>query len=945
MTPTRHFLGWHAPIVELAVGRLIGGWRDGPPDLGRVVAVVPTLQSGRRLRQALAAAAASHNTGLFPPHTVTPDFFLRPDDRDTTIAGDAQRTAAWAQAASTCDIDHLRSLFPVKPESQSEPRWALDIAAKMSSLRSLLADNGLSIRDVASRGLEAVEETERWNDLATLERAYLDLLHGAGLKDPLEAEIRRAVHPPDLGEFDRIIVIAVPDPAPLAVRALDNIASRISTEVWVHAPPDKADMFDAWGRPIPEKWEEACIRLPDPDAIRLKGNGESQAEEIMAILAARGEVIDASTFAVAAPNQALFPSIEKAFADHAVQAYNPAGEPLSGHPLFHIVSSLVNLVLSRDYESLAALVRAPAVLTAVSRAHPEFEPGRALAQMDAFQNEHLASGLDDIREFLDADAGGRYRDFATVFATLCARISPFPRQAPPAFVRGFLAFVYEGVRLDMSRPDARMHLDAASLVESTLRDMEGALFTAPGLEPRMQLHILTDTLARKNLYVDHPENAVPVQGWLEIPWEPAPALVIAGMNEGYVPESVLGDVFLPDIPRERLGLKNNRVRFARDVYLFAAMIASRPAGGVSCIAGKIDVLGDPLKPSRLLFLCPDGELPDRARRLFAELDEPRQEVLQPQRQWLLKPPRVAAPDSLPVTAFRAYLECPFRFYLSHVAGMRAVDDRKLELDARDFGVACHRPLELLGRNADLAACTDEHVLRAFLHEQAGSFMREKYGRHLSLTLAVQLDAVKERLARVAHIEAGIRREGWRTVATEYRPGNGEGVIMNGMRIRGTIDRIDRRGDVIRILDYKTSDSPADPARSHVRAAADSAPGWACFSYRGKPNRWTDLQLPLYCLLLRQDAAYRSLAMECGYFNMPKAIGDTALALWDGIDENMLDSARSCALQVIENIRKGIFWPPAESVACDDFGDLSIDSLKNAVDVEGWRGAHEQSAEH
>ena len=48
--------------------------------------------------------------------------------------------------------------------------------------------------------------------------------------------------------------------------------------------------------------------------------------------------------------------------------------------------------------------------------------------------------------------------------------------------------------------------------------------------------------------------AIELRGWLELPWDDAPALVVTGMNEGMVPASGGSDLFLPDTLRRRLKL-------------------------------------------------------------------------------------------------------------------------------------------------------------------------------------------------------------------------------------------------------------------------------------------------------------------------------------------------------------------------------------------------------
>ena len=76
-----------------------------------------------------------------------------------------------------------------------------------------------------------------------------------------------------------------------------------------------------------------------------------------------------------------------------------------------------------------------------------------------------------------------------------------------------------------------------------------------------------------------PAGAIDLLGWLELLWEDAPHLVVTGLNDGRLPETVAGDPFLPEALRARLGLKTNEARFARDAYLLAALTACRTGAG------------------------------------------------------------------------------------------------------------------------------------------------------------------------------------------------------------------------------------------------------------------------------------------------------------------------------------------------------------------------------
>ncbi|MFZ4482328.1 MAG: PD-(D/E)XK nuclease family protein [Rhodoferax sp.] len=215
------------------------------------------------------------------------------------------------------------------------------------------------------------------------------------------------------------------------------------------------------------------------------------------------------------------------------------------------------------------------------------------------------------------------------------------------------------------------------------------------------------TLAGQTLPREIEPADLDLEGWLELSWNPAPFLIVTGLNEGYVPDSRMGDIFLPDSLRAHLGMRHDGCRLARDLFLLESLIESRRrAGTIRLFCGKTSAAGDPLKPSRLLFRCPDSALPDRAARLFEELKShgslPAASIsFQLQSSLADRPPVWPAGKSLSVTAFRDYLECPFRFYLRHVLGMESVDDLKTEPDAMEFGQLIHHALRQLHDSGEL----------------------------------------------------------------------------------------------------------------------------------------------------------------------------------------------------------------------------------------------------
>jgi ATP-dependent helicase/nuclease subunit B len=287
---------------------------------------------------------------------------------------------------------------------------------------------------------------------------------------------------------------------------------------------------------------------------------------------------------------------------------------------------------------------------------------------------------------------------------------------------------------------------------------------------------------------------------------------------------------------------------------------------------------------------------------------------------------------------RRYLACPFRFYLRHVLRMDTVDPLKSELDAFDFGTLCHAALERIGLEPALRDCTEPAVLRRELLGRLDAAVQERYGKLLSLPLLIQVESARQRLGRLAELQAAERAAGWEIIHVE----RAFEVDVAGLIVRGKIDRIDRHAatGAVRVLDYKTSDTPVTPAQAHLRPvrAGEALPPWARVELAGREFAWVDLQLPLYLRAMGPEFAGW---LACGYFNLPKAAGETVLACWDDYTPELHAAAMRCTEGACAAIRRGEFWPPNEAIDPDrdECAALFHHGVEESV---SWAGASPQA---
>jgi ATP-dependent helicase/nuclease subunit B len=411
-------------------------------------------------------------------------------------------------------------------------------------------------------------------------------------------------------------------------------------------------------------------------------------------------------------------------------------------------------------------------------------------------------------------------------------------------------------------------------------------------------------------------------------------MIITGMNDEYIPGGQLSDIFLPDTLRHHLGLRNDADRLAANAYIMQALIKPRlESGRISFITGKTDALGNPLHPSRLFFKCSDQELPERARKLFANPREERANYPLTT-SFLLRanlPQDISYEQtiitSMSATKFKDYLACPFRFYLKYLLEMNELSDEKMEMDALDFGSLVHDVINNLFKDRGYYQNRTEQEIIAYLDRAVDNWLERRFGRGLPLQLEFQRVSAKQRLRAAVHVQLELWEQGWEIIETELSLT----MKIDGMLIQGQIDRIDRNNStgMIRIIDYKTSDRVNSPESAHLSSLQQDDVPYSIV--KGKNRRWKDLQLPLYLLLLseRDDL---SEGVDLCYFNLPKAVGDVGLSFWEKYTNEIADSARTCAQGIINDIRAWRFWPPKERVEYDNYEKIFADKALNSVDA-------------
>ena len=908
MTIERVFVGWEKPFLGLAAEELLAD-RDALPS---TLVIVPTSQAGRRLREAMAERAGA----LLSPRIVTPGSLLRTSE--TTVAPDWIEQLAWLETLEGIDDwSGFTALLPEAPEPGES--WAEAMALEFVTLRRTLQENGHTLES-ASAMLSQSIEADRWQCLKRLEKIMEPKLRQWGYESRSRVLARGISLPQNIS---RIVLAGLSELTPILRKALQE--SSLPKIALIGAPADEAEMFCEFGTPL-AAWTEKITPLPEGDhgSVLLVADSKQQASEALRLVAEAGTM--SSELAIGSGDAGDGEALARCFDENGWPAFHPGARVIeTGIARWFAVWS--QWLAKPDLKTVADLLALPQTEALVGS-----ERGEIAADLAQLRNDFLIAGSDDIKRLCDESLPLNDRD-----KQRANRVMHFLR----TFEKNRDAFVRDGADKAILSLLA-MFASHNTATGAELIAMEEFIERAAPLMRRMKrkpdfwICLMLSQIPSPT--PKPPEDRViDIQGWLELFFEPGKHLVLCGMNEGRVPAAASNDPWIGENARKRLGLITASQRDARDAFLFHSMVmARRNAGRVDIFCAKSGARGEALLPSRFLLNTSPAELPQRVKNLFREI-EPPESSLAWQRDWLWQPPHLTPKNKMGASAMRTYLACPFRYYLKHVCRMNAMEPDRKEWNFREFGNMLHRILEEFGRDESARESTDPQFIRTWLSSRLDEIVAQHYGQSPPLAVRIQGEALRQRLAWAAQIQAEQRDMGWQIIDVE----SFVEIELGDFTITAKIDRIDQHEKTgeLRVVDYKTGKG-IEVNKAHIQKeksgserpihlTAEDCPVYFTLTENNKLEsyRWVDLQVAFYSHAVMKK--HQKLARPT-YFLIGPSKSDVKISEWSDFSEQHLELAINCAQWIAKQIQSGIFWPPAEKPKYDDFKMLSCG--KNLVEV-------------
>ncbi|MBP90272.1 MAG: hypothetical protein CMJ64_26795 [Planctomycetaceae bacterium] len=923
MAIERVFLPVDRPALPQVIEHLIERYqRDDQLNLASTIAVLPGRRAGRRLLELLVEACEERNLLLSPPEIDTvgllPDRLYTPQ---RPFANELTQDLAWARALRSISPDKLQPAIPVAPSKDDDDRW-LELGQVFRRQHAELAGDGLDFRDVARRGpeLEDFDETARWRAMAEAQDAYHRLLDSVGLWDLQTARLV-AIDKRKCQTDKDVLLIGAVDMNVATRSMLDQVADQVTA--FIFAPPEWSERFDEHGCLRTETWDTSPIEI-DMNRVRVVGGPGEQAESVLRIIASYDGRYRADEITIGVPDDRIVPDITRMLDLRELPSRWGPGKTLSETGPHTLLSAVADYSGRQHFRDFAALVRHPDIgrWLAQHSVHGDCIHGDWLAELDKYQAEHLPYRLTG-RWLGPASASQNVR---LVFDAIQQLIAPLTASHKPLaewgdLIISLLTEVFGWRELDRSLAQDRGTLAACEAMRDAISAhlaISSAL--APTVSASRAMRWTLEQTAGQPIPPPAEADAIELLGWLELPLDDAPAVIITSLNEGFIPESVDSDLFLPNRLRSRLGLLDNLRRYARDAYALSVLSAARDDCHI--IVARRNHEGDPLVPSRLLFAADRRTIAERARLLFATTSDKPAPLVEPTRPSEAAADGLAVPqpfdlaepiERMSVTSFRDYIACPYRFYLRHVLRLRPLDDHADELDGAAFGSLAHEILHRFGERPERES-TDAEQIRQTLYRLLNQTVAKQYGRDAMAVIHVQVEQLRMRLDAFAEKQAEWASAGWRIEFTEVPTNDHQHaeLVVDGeaMPLTGRIDRIDvNRSTGQRVVfDYKTSDAARRPRDAHQ-----------------KRGEWIDLQLPLYRHLVRTLEI--DGPVEFGYILLPKDTSRIEYCLAKWTDEELAE-ADTIAADVVRAVRQTRFWPPTDPPPAfsEDFAYICQDNV-------------------
>jgi len=284
-------------------------------------------------------------------------------------------------------------------------------------------------------------------------------------------------------------------------------------------------------------------------------------------------------------------------------------------------------------------------------------------------------------------------------------------------------------------------------------------------------------------------------------WRVFDAVLLLGCDADHLPSAADGGRWFNDAVRSTLDLPTRATHAARQHDDLRALLAMNDC---VLVTWQRDKNGEARLLSPFLQMLRDAheqahgdDLTERELHTFLAAEEA-QHLEMPQS--VQPAPVVAAgtvPASVSISGYNSLVACPYQFYARHILRLNELDEVQEAIEKRDYGERVHGILQRFHEQYPLVSGNDLADMEVALRH----ISEEVFADLLAQDFAARAWLARWYRSLPAYLEwqTASETDGWRYAESE----SSFDWPLEGIRLRGRIDRLDERGDEKLVLDYKT----------------------------------------------------------------------------------------------------------------------------------------------
>ncbi|MGC2165379.1 MAG: PD-(D/E)XK nuclease family protein [Gallionella sp.] len=308
-------------------------------------------------------------------------------------------------------------------------------------------------------------------------------------------------------------------------------------------------------------------------------------------------------------------------------------------------------------------------------------------------------------------------------------------------------------------------------------------------------------------------------------WRGFDAVLLLGCDAGHLPSAAEGSRWFNDAVRSSLNLPTRGMHALRQRDDLLGVLA---LNACVLVTWQKDQDGEARLLSPYLQILRDeygqahgDDLAEKQLHAYLAAEETRHAALPP----AVKPAPVVAtaavPSSISISGYNSLVACPYQFYARHVLRLNELDEVQETIEKRDYGERVHRILQRFHEHYAQVGESDltemEAALRRISEEAFADLLQHDFSARA--WLARWYKSLPDYLDWQIKNEA----QGWRYAGSEQA----FNWPLEGICLRGRIDRLDERGGEKRVLDYKTQGEPL--LRNKLQQPGEDVQ-LACYAY-------------------------------------------------------------------------------------------------------------------